>query len=90
MRTTVTLDKDVERMIREAMHRKRQSFKNILNAAIKDGFSKSLKSGKSAPFKVKARPMRLRHGIDPAGFNKLIDALEIDTFMEKHQRSRRT
>ena len=34
MRTTVTLDKDVERMLREAMHRSRTSFKQALNAAM--------------------------------------------------------
>lgn len=88
MRTTVTLDKDVERMMREAMHRERQSFKKILNAAIRTGLSQSSKSRK-VPYNVKPRPMRLRSGIDPAGFNKLMDALEIDTFMEKHKPSGR-
>jgi hypothetical protein len=34
--------------------------------------------------------MRLRSGIDPSSFNKLIDALEIDAFMEKHQSAQRT
>jgi hypothetical protein len=90
MRTTVTLDKDVELMLREAMHSQRQSFKKILNATIRAGLSKSPKGRKRAPFKVKARPMRLRSGIDPSSFNKLIDALEIDTFMEKHQSAQRT
>jgi len=33
--------------------------------------------------------MRLRRGIDPAGFNKLVDALEIDSFLEKHKRTGR-
>ena len=31
MRTTVTLDPDVERLLREAMHRSRLSFKETLN-----------------------------------------------------------
>jgi hypothetical protein len=90
MRTTVTLDKDVERMVHEAMHRKRQSFKKILNAAIRTGLSNNSRRRIYTPFKVKSQPMRLRNGLDPAGFNKLIDALEIDAFMEKHKRTRRT
>ena len=90
MRTTVTLDKDVEQMMREAMHCQSQSFKKVLNAAIRAGLSTSSKGRKRAPFKVKSHPMRLRSGIDPSSFNKLIDALEIDAFMEKHQSTQRT
>jgi hypothetical protein len=35
MRTTVTLDKDVERLLRRAMHSRRKSFKETLNDAIR-------------------------------------------------------
>jgi hypothetical protein len=89
MRTTGTLDKDVERMLHEAMHSERLSFKKVLNAAIRNGLSKKPKNFNGARFNVKARPMRLRSGIDPAGLNKLVDALEIDAFMEKHKPVRR-
>jgi len=37
MRTTVTLDEDVERLLREAMHRSRRGFKETLNLAIRAG-----------------------------------------------------
>ena len=37
---------------------------------------------KTKRFVVKAHPMRLRPGIDPTGFNKLIDDLEIEAFLE--------
>jgi hypothetical protein len=40
MRTTVTLDKDVEKMLRDAMHNSNRSFKELLNAAIRAGLSK--------------------------------------------------
>jgi hypothetical protein len=89
MRTTVTLDKDVELMLREAMHRERRSFKYILNAAIRTVLSQQPKSSTTVPFRIKSRPLGLRKGIDPAGFNKLMDALEIDGFLEKHKGSRR-
>lgn len=89
MRTTVTLDKDVERMLRDAMRRERRSFKQALNAAVRASLSKRPGRGKGARFVIRARPMRLRAGIDPAGFNKLADALEIDAFMEKNKRTRR-
>ncbi|HWQ91083.1 MAG TPA: antitoxin [Clostridia bacterium] len=85
MRTTVTLDKDVERMLREAMHRSRSGFKQTLNAAIRAGLSP--KTGRAArpPFVLKARPLGLRPGLDPAGFNKLADDLEADAVLEKNR-----
>jgi hypothetical protein len=42
MRTTVTLDKDVERMLRGIMHRKHKSFKQALNDAVRAGTPASL------------------------------------------------
>lgn len=83
MRTTVTLDKDVERMLREAMHRSRASFKHTLNTAIRVGLRKQCPTPKRAPFVLKARSLGLRPGLAPAGFNKLVDELETDAVMEK-------
>jgi hypothetical protein len=86
MRTTVTLDKDVEKMLREAMHKSRRSFKETLNAVLRAGLGGKPVSSKRAPFAVKARPMTLREGIDPASLNKLADDLEIDAVIVKSRR----
>jgi hypothetical protein len=83
MRTTVTLDKDVERMLREAMHRSRSGFKQTLNAAIRAGLGQQTARPAGRPFVLKARPLGLRAGLDPAGFNKLADELEVDALLEK-------
>ena len=88
MRTTVTLDQDVERMLRDAMHRTRRSFKETMNAVLRAGLTGRV-SSKSSPFTVKAKPMGLRPGIDPTGFNKLADELETDAVMEKARRTKR-
>ena len=37
----------------------------------------------SRPFVLKARPLGLRAGLDPAGMNKLADDLELDAVLEK-------
>ena len=79
MRTTVTLDTDVERLLRAAMHRHRRSFKDTLNIAIRTGLAGSQKNAASMPFAVKARPMGLKAGIDPASLNKLTDNLEVES-----------
>jgi hypothetical protein len=89
MRTTVTLDKDVERMVRDAMHRSRRSFKETLNAALRTGLAAEPGRVRHSRFVVKARPMGLRTGIDPANFNKLADALEVDAFLENIRPKRR-
>lgn len=85
----MTLDKDVERMLREAMHRSRQSFKGTLNAAVRAGLAEKAVRVRGARFVIKARPMGLRAGIDPAGFNKLADALEVDAFLARSKRAGR-
>ena len=90
MRTTVTLEEDVERMLREAMHLSRKSFKQTLNAALRTGLSGKIVVPKANQFVVKARPLGLRAGIDPAGFNNLADDLEVDAFLAKHARTPRS
>ena len=86
MRTTVTLDKDVERLLRTTMHRSRRSFKETLNAAVRAGFSGKSVQPTASRFVVRARPMGMRAGIDPAGFNKLADELEVEAFLTRARR----
>lgn len=85
MRTTVTLDQDVVRMLREVMHRSRKSFKEALNDTLRAGFGAPVTQRQRKPFTVEPRSMGLRPGIDPAGLNKLIDELDAEAFIEQHQ-----
>lgn len=89
MRTTVTLDRDVELMLRDAMHRSRKSFKETLNAGLRAGLGATSARARGARFVLKARPMGLRAGLDPAGFNKLADVLEVEAFVGKARRARK-
>lgn len=82
MRTTVTLDRDVERLLREAMHRSRKGFKETLNAAVRAGLGRTV-SPAARSFVLKARPLGLRAGLDPAGLNKLADELEVEAVLRK-------
>ena len=81
MRTTVTLDPEVERLLREEMRRSGQSFKRTLNRAVLDGLAGPDRAGDEAPFEVRSSSMGLRHGLDPAGLNRLADDLEGDAFV---------
>jgi hypothetical protein len=80
MRTTVTLDPDVERLLRETMHRTRRSFKETLNRALRDGLTRRSPVPRRTRFVLRARPMGLREGLDPTALNKLADELEVDAF----------
>jgi hypothetical protein len=82
MRTTVTLDSDVEQLLRDAMHRTRQSFKKTLNEAVRRGLADSSPLGEEEPYEVDARPLGLRAGIDPTRLNQLADDLEVEAFLE--------
>ena len=88
MRTTVTLDPDVERLLKNAMHRSRQSFKETLNRAIRAALGANPAQSARPPFAIAARPLGLRAGVDPTSFNKLADDLEAEAFREQQARNR--
>lgn len=79
MRTTVTLDDDTERMIRDDMRRRHRSFKVALNEAIRNGLKPSMEHRPA--FRVHARPMGLRTGIDPAGMRDREQDAEEERFL---------
>lgn len=83
MRTTVTLDPDVEQLLRDAMQRRRLSFKEALNQAIRNGLSHTTVQGSDeTPFVVRARRMSLRAGLDAGRLNQMADELEAENFDE--------
>lgn len=64
MRTTVTLDPDVEAKLRAAMRERGISFKVAINEAIRAGLSEPRVAPK--PFKMKTAPLGARFNIDKA------------------------
>jgi hypothetical protein len=83
MRTTITLDPDVARLLEDAMHRERRSFKAVLNDALRRGLSARLARATDEPFKVVPHRAALLPGWDPAGFNRLADELEDEAIVTK-------
>ena len=80
MRTTVTLDPEVEVLLQNAMKRSGQSFEEVLNQAILKRLADEYVEPEEEPFVVAARPMGLRSGIDAGRLNALADDLEADAF----------
>lgn len=80
MRTTVTIDPDVEELLRHATQSSRQSFKQTLNDGLRRGLAHLASESPSEPFVVEARPMGLRPGLDPARLHEVANDLEAEAF----------
>lgn len=88
MRTTVTLDDDVAQLLNVQTERTRQTFDETVNNAIRAGLRKSPTSAKRRRFSVKAKPMKLKAGIDVSHLNQLADELEVAEFAKPVSRRR--
>lgn len=89
MRTTLTVDPDVERLLKQAMHGEKQGLKETLNAALRRGLAHQSPQVPAKPFLVEAKPMGLRAGLDPARLQELADEVEVEAFTATTRRLRR-
>jgi hypothetical protein len=83
MRTTLTLDPDVVRLLKEEEHRQRKSFKEVVNDAIRRGLAPRAERPARRRYRVRPHRSRLRPGIDGAALNRLADELEDEAVIGK-------
>lgn len=74
-RTTLTLEDDVAARLREASRRTGRPLKSVVNDAIRAGLATQA-SGTKPPFRVQARAMGLRPGIDLDDIAGLLERVE--------------
>ncbi len=87
MRTTLTLEPDVVRMVEDEVHRRRKSFKQVVNEAIRRGLAPAVAMRRTIqPYREVPHQAKLRAGFDRAGFNKLLDELEDEAVLAKRAR----
>ncbi len=89
MRTTLTVDPDVEQLLKQAMHGEKQGLKATLNAALRRGLAHQAPLVPAKPFVVEAKSMGLRAGLDPARLHELADEAELEAFAATTRRLRR-
>ena len=90
MRTTVTLDPDVIRLLKNESHKRGESFKVALNDAVRKAFqAPPATTGKRKPYVVKAYDMGLMPGIDYSQANKLMEDMDIDAHLALTARLKR-
>ena len=85
MRITVTLDDDASQMIREEMRRTQRSFEVTLNDAVRNGLRRVPED--TGGFQVRARPLRLRTGIDSARMHDRDQDAEEERLLRVTQRA---
>lgn len=81
MRTTLTIDPDVAQLLTQALDRAKKPLKQVVNDALRRGLS-SPDSALHKPFKVVPYSMGWDAGLDPTGFNQLIDQLAVEDYLE--------
>lgn len=81
MRTTVTLDADVAEQLKRQAREHGRSFKSVLNDAIRAGLASE--RGRTSPYRVPARRLGLRHGVD------LTKALDLAASLEDEEIARK-
>lgn len=87
MRTTLTLDEDVARLVADAAHEQRRPIKQVVNDALRlalrpAGYTEQQRYG-AVPHEANLAP-----GLDLTGFNRLVDDLETDAVVAKAARGR--
>lgn len=82
MRTTLTLDPDVARLLKEEARRRGVPFKQVVNEAIRKSLSPRMGPG-DGPYTVTPHPGTLRPGFDRGSFGRLADELEAEAAAEK-------
>jgi hypothetical protein len=83
MRTTLTLDDDVARKLRELAHRRKISFKEAVNSVLRRGLvAQESRAEAGRPFQVETFRSAFRPGVDSLKLNQLSDELEARGFAE--------
>ena len=76
MRTTLTLDEDVATRLKAEARKTGKPLKAIVNETLRDGLVSRRPGKKLPPFRVKARPMGLRPGLNYDCISALLEYLD--------------
>jgi hypothetical protein len=79
MRTTLTLDDDLAKRLKELARQGRRSFKEVTNEVIRRGLSAGVPQVEGErPFQVEPKACGFKPGVDPLKLNQIYDDLEIE------------
>ena len=78
MRTTLTIEPDVERLLQREMRSTDRSMKAVVNDALRLGLGVRSKPPRPPHYKVEPHAFAFKPGIDADRLNQLVDELEAD------------
>ena len=76
MRTTLTIDDDVAKLLDEEVKRSGGTFKGVVNRWLRQGAIAERRPEKSKQFEIKARPLGSRPGLNYDSMSSLLDEAE--------------
>ena len=76
MRTTLTLEDDVAAKLKQYCRRSGRSFKAAVNELLRSGLNAPRACEPEAPYRVEARPLRARPGIDLDNVGELLEQID--------------
>lgn len=84
MRTTLTIDDDIARQLREIVHRSGKPFKNVVNEALRAGMENNRIADASRPYRLE--PVAMGEVTGPYDLDK---ALQLADRLEDEETSRK-
>lgn len=84
MRTTLTIDDDIARQLREIVHRSGKPFKNVVNEALRAGIENNRIADVSRPYRLE--PVAMGEVTSPYDLDK---ALQLADRLEDEETSRK-
>jgi hypothetical protein len=81
VRTTLTLDDDVARLVDDAVHRERRPMKQVINDALRRALTPA--ASREELYRLTPHESAVRPGFDLAGLNRLADELEDEAIIDR-------
>ena len=82
MRTTLTIEDDLARTLKERARLLDLPFKQVVNETLRRGLSSAVRE-EPAPYQVVPRHSGFAPGVDPLKLNQLSDQLEVEEFLRR-------
>jgi predicted transcriptional regulator len=76
VRTTLTLDDELARRLKQLARREGRSFKDVVNEALRRGLAAQNVAEPAERYRVETFRSGFRAGVDPLRLNQLVDELE--------------
>jgi integrase len=76
VRTTLTIDDDIARLVEQEQRRTGDSFKGTINRLLRFGLMNSREKAANKPFEITPRPMGLPPGLSYDCIPELLDKLD--------------